>query len=84
MTQTMRALARRIAPLAAAVVGALLSPIAPPLYVEWALADHGGGLRSAPMSPALVGLIAAALALGASAIVLVIVKLLARKAPPSG
>jgi hypothetical protein len=73
----MRALARRIALLAAAVVGALLSPIA-------LVADHGGALRSAPMSPLLVGLIAAALALGAGAIVLVIVKLLTRKAPPSG
>jgi hypothetical protein len=73
----MRALARRIALLAAAVVGALLSPIAP-------VADHGGALRSAPMSPLLVGLIAAALALGAGAIVLVIVKLLTRKVPPSG
>ena len=77
MTRTMRALARRIALLAAAVVGALLSPIA-------LVADHGGALRSAPMSPLLVGLIAAALALGAGAIVLVIVKLLTRKAPPSG
>jgi hypothetical protein len=73
----MRALARRIALLAAAVVGALLSPIA-------LVADHGGALRSAPMSPLLVGLIAAALALGAGAIVLVLVKLLTRKAPPSG
>ena len=84
MTRTMRALARRIALLAAAVVGALLSPIAPPWCVERALADHGGVLRSAPMSPLLVGLIAAALALGAGAIVLVIVKLLTRKATPSG
>ena len=84
MTRTMRALARRIAPRAAAVVGALLAPIAPPWWVERALADHGGALRSAPMSPLLVGLIAAALALAAGAIVLVIVKLLTRKAPPSG
>ena len=83
MTRTMRALVRRIALLAAAV-GALLTPIPPPWWVEWALADHGGALRSAPMSPLAVGLIAAALALGAGAIVLVIVKLLTRKAPPSG
>ena len=69
MTRTMRALFRRIA-----------LPWRPP----WAVADHGGALRSAPMSPLLVGLIAAALALGAGAIVLVIVKLLTRKAPPSG
>ena len=36
------------------------------------------------MSPLLVGLIAAALALGAGAIVLAIVKVITRKAPPSG
>ena len=83
MTRTMKALARRIA-LLSAVVGAALQQIAPPWCVEWALADHGGALRSAPMSPLLVGLIAAGLALGAGAIVLVIVKLLTRKAPPSG
>ena len=84
MTRTMKALARRIVPLAAAVGAVLLSQIAPPWCVEWALADHGGALRSAPMSPLLVGLIAAGLALGVGAIVLVIVKLLTRKAPPSG
>ena len=84
MTRTMRTLARRIALLAAVGGGALLSPIPPPWWVEWAVADHGGALRSAPMSPLLVGLIAAALALGAGAIVLVIVKLLTRRAPPSG
>jgi hypothetical protein len=78
----MRVFARRIALLAAAVV-ALLSQIAPPWRLPWAVADHGGALRSAPMSPLLVGLIAAALALGAGAIVLVIVKLLTRKEPPS-
>ena len=83
MTRTMRALARRIALLAAALV-ALPAQIAPPWRLPWAVADHGGALRSAPMSPLLVGLIAAALALGAGAIVLVIVKLLTRKAPPSG
>lgn len=86
MTRTMRALAlaRRRALLAAAVVIALLAQIAPPWRLPWAVADHGGALRSAPMSPLLVGLIAAALALGAGAIILVIVKLLTRKAPPSG
>ena len=83
MTRTMKALARRIALLAAAVV-TLLSQIALPWHLPWAVGDHGGALRSAPMSPLLVGLIAAALALGAGAIVLVIVKLLTRKAPPSG
>ena len=84
MTRTMKALARRIALLSAVVGGALLWQITPPWCVEWALADHGCALRSAPMSPVLVGLIAAALALGAGAIVLVIVKILTRKAPPSG
>ena len=84
MTRTMRAFTRRIALLAAVGGGALLAQIAPPWWVEWALADHGGALRSAPMSPLLVGLIAAGLALGAGAIVLVIVKVIARKAPPSG
>lgn len=84
MTRTMRALTRRFAPRAAAVISALFAPIAPPWWVEWALADHGGALRSAPMSPLLVGLIAAALALGVGAIVLVIVKIMTGKAPPSG
>lgn len=79
----MRTFARRIALLAAAVAVALLLPIAPPWRLPWAVADHGGALRSAPMSPLLVGLIAAALALGAGAIVLVIVKVITRKAPPS-
>ena len=84
MTRTMRALAWRIAPRAAVVVGALLAPIAPPWWVEWALGDHGGALRAAPMSPLLVGLIAAGLALAAGAIVLAIVKVITKKAPPSG
>ena len=83
MTRIMKALARRIALLAAVVV-TLLSQVALPWRLPSAVADHGGALRSAPMSPLLVGLIAAALALGAGAIVLVIVKLLTRKAPPSG
>ena len=83
MTRTMRALIRRIALLAAVVGGVPLLQIAQPWCVEQVMADHGGALRSAPMSPLLVGLIAAALALGAGAIVLVIVKLLTRKAPPS-
>jgi len=83
MTRTMKALARRIA-LLSAVVGAAILQIAPPWGGQQAIADHGGALRSAPMSPVLVGLIAAAIALGAGAIVLVIVKLLTRKAPPSG
>jgi hypothetical protein len=80
----MKAFVRRIAVFAAAIVGALLSPIGPPWHLPSAIADHGGALRSAPMSPLLAGLIAAGLALGAGAIVLAIVKLLTRKAPPSG
>ena len=83
MTRTMKALARRIALLAAVGGGALLAQIALPWRPPWAVADHGGALRSAPMSPLLVGLIAAGLALGVGAIVLVIIKLLTRKAPPS-
>jgi hypothetical protein len=50
---------------------------------DWAAADHPGALRSAPMSPALVGVIAGALALATGVVVLIIVKLLLKKAPPS-
>src|SRR5262245_27059001 len=78
MPRTMSASARRVARLAAAI--AALSPIAP----LGAAADHGGALRSAPMSPLVVGLIAAALALVAGGAVLVIARLLVRKRPPPG
>ena len=78
MAPTMSALHRRIALLAAA---SLLS-IALPWCTSPALADHGGALRSAPMSPLMVGAIAAALALGAGLAVLAIVRLFARKTPP--
>lgn len=74
----MSASARRVACVAAAI--AVLAVIAPP----WSAADHGGALRSAPMSPLVVGLIAAALALGAGAAVLVIARLLGRRRPPPG
>lgn len=47
-----------------------------------AVADHPGALRSAPMSPLMVGAIAAALALGAGLAVLAILRLFARKTPP--
>jgi hypothetical protein len=76
----MRAFARRTASLAALAVVSLIAAI---WRIEWAIADHGGALRSAPMSPALVGLIAGGLALAAGAVILIIVKLLFRKAPPS-
>ena len=77
MTRTMRAFAPRT------VYLAVISLIAAIWRIEWAIADHGGALRSAPMSPALVGLIAGGLALAAGAVVLIIVKLVFRKAPPS-
>jgi hypothetical protein len=48
--------------------------------VEWAVGDTAA--RARRREPLLVGLIAAALAAGA--IVLVIVKVITRKAPPSG
>jgi hypothetical protein len=80
MARTMRAFARRTIFLAALAVIPLVAAIP---RIEWAIADHGGALRSAPMSPALVGLIAGGLALAAGAVVLIIVKLLFRKAPPS-
>ncbi len=83
MTRTMRALARRTCHLAAVAVIPLLFQLGAIWRIEWAIADHGGALRSAPMSPALVGLIAGGLALAAGAVVLIIVKLLFRKAPPS-
>ena len=82
MTRTMKALARRIA--LPAAVGALLAQVAAPWRLPWAVADHGGALRSAPMSPLLVGLIAAVLALAAGAVVLAIIKVITRKAPPPG
>ena len=46
-------------------------------------ADHGGPLASAPMSPALVGALAAALTLAAGILLVVIVRLLTRKTPPA-
>src|SRR5262245_34706096 len=78
MTRTMSASARRVACFAAAL--AALFAMAPP----WAAADHGGVLRSAPMSPLAVGLIAAVLALVAGGAVLVIARLLVRRRPPPG
>lgn len=65
-----------------ATAAASLLSIVCPLRLSPALADHGGALRSAPMSPLLVGAIAAALALGAGLALLAIVRLLARKTPP--
>ena len=83
MARTMRAFARRTCHLAALAVIPLLFQIGAIWRMEWAIADHGGALRSSPMSPALVGLIAGGLALAAGLVVMVIVRLLYRKAPPS-
>jgi len=44
-----------------------------------AWADHGGPLRAEGLSPLMVGLLAGALALGAGALIVVIVMLLTRK-----
>jgi hypothetical protein len=70
----------------AARIAALASLVALQMAVtggaDLAAADHPGALRSAPMSPALVGVIAGALALATGVVVIIIVKLLARKAPP--
>jgi hypothetical protein len=49
-----------------------------------AFADHGGALARAPMSPALVGVIAGALTLATGVAVAVIARLLTRKPPRSG
>jgi hypothetical protein len=46
-----------------------------------AAADHPGPLREATMSPLVVGLLSAGLALAAALLVLVIVRLLARREP---
>jgi hypothetical protein len=44
-----------------------------------ALADHGGPLRAAPMSPLLVALISGAAALAAGVLIVIIVMALTRK-----
>ncbi len=62
---------------------AIVSEVSPAGHLARAHADHGGAPSSAPMSPVLVGVLAGALALAAGAVVLVIVRLLTRKAPPS-
>jgi hypothetical protein len=54
----------------------LLRPLA---GTAWS--DHGGALRSPPMSPVLAGLIAAALALVAGIAVVAVVILLSRRTP---
>jgi hypothetical protein len=63
--------------------GAAVALLLAPLWSRLALADHGGPLRTAPMSPVLVGVLAGALALAAGLIVVVIATLLRKKAPPS-
>jgi hypothetical protein len=44
-----------------------------------ALADHGGPLRAAPMSPLLLALISGAAALAAGVLIVIIVMALTRK-----
>ena len=74
-------------PRRAARIAALASLVALQMALtgaaDWAAADHPGALRSAPMSPTLVGVIAGALALATGVVVMIIVKLLVKKAPPS-
>jgi hypothetical protein len=82
MARMTTAFARRAARIAAlASLVALQVALTGP--AEWAAADHPGALRSAPMSPALVGVIAGALALATGVVLIIIVKLLVKKAPPS-
>jgi hypothetical protein len=80
MTGIMRASLGRA--VAAAVAAGLLSWLPRPSLVSTAGADHGGPLATAPLGPALVGVIAAALTLAAGVAVVVIVKLVARRPPP--
>ena len=53
--------------------------LAPLLLATRAWADHGGPLRSAEMSPLMVGLLAGVLALAAGVLIVVIVMLLTRR-----
>src|SRR4029450_12979393 len=65
------AMPRPLPPLPAAV---LLSA----LWVTFALADHGGPLRDAPMSPLTLALMAGGAALAAGVLVVVLVRALTR------
>jgi hypothetical protein len=58
--------------LVAAAAGLFLPPAV-------ALADHGGPLREAPMSPLTIGLISAGAALAAGILIVIIVMALTRK-----
>jgi hypothetical protein len=49
------------------------------VVVAPAAADHGGALRSAPMSPLTAAILFAGLALLVGAVVIVVVKLLSKK-----
>jgi hypothetical protein len=49
------------------------------LPLEPALADHGGPLRDAPMSPLAVGLLSAGAALAAGILIVIIVMALTKK-----
>ena len=68
---------------AAATQISLLALGLAPWHVASAYADHGGPLRSAPMSPALVGVLAGALTLAAVFVVIVIARLVVKKRPPA-
>jgi len=79
----MRASSRRAWLVAPGAMITLLLPVLPVWRIVRAAADHGGPLRSAPMSPMLVGVLAGALTLAAGIIVVVITMLVTKKPPPS-
>ncbi len=83
MIDTMRAFSRRVWLVAPVAMITLVLPAPPAWRIARAAADHGGPLRSAPMSPMLVGVLAGALTLAAGIIVVVIAMLLTKKPPPS-
>jgi len=67
--------ALRLVPMLPALVLAVAHP---------ALADHGGPLRDAPMSPVTVGVLSGGLALLVGILVVVVVGLLGRKDDSAG
>jgi len=83
MIDTMRAFSPRAWLLAPGVMITLVLQVLPVWRVARAAADHGGPLRSAPLSPMLVGVLAGALTLAAGIIVVVIAMLLTKKPPRS-
>ena len=70
--RALRVAPRRAAPLAVLSVLAILTAATP------AIADHGGPLRNAPMSPLTAALVFAGLALLVGAIVVVVVRVLTK------